>query len=36
MNEKYLKLTKQFNKTVSQLCAAPAEFNRFLRVAAFN
>lgn len=36
MNEKYLKLTKQFNDTVSQLSQSPAEFNRFLRVAAFN
>ncbi|MBR1482482.1 MAG: hypothetical protein IJ598_05880, partial [Ruminococcus sp.] len=36
MNEKYLKLNKQYEKAVSQICHSPAEFNAFLRVAAFN
>lgn len=36
MNEKYLKLNKQFENAVSQICQSPAEFNALLRVAAFN
>ena len=36
MNEKYLKLNKQFKNAVTQVCQSPAEFNALLRVAAFN
>ena len=36
MNEKYLKLNKQFENAVSQICQSPDEFNALLRVAAFN
>lgn len=36
MNEKYLKLTQQFEKTVAAICQSPYEYNRFLTTAAHN
>ena len=33
MNEKYLKLNKQFENAVSQICQSPDEFNALLRAA---
>ena len=36
MNEKYLKLTKQFEGAISRICQSPDEYNRFLTTAAFN
>ena len=36
MNEKYLKLTKQYQEALTRICRSPGMYNRFLETAAFN
>lgn len=36
MNEKYLKLTNQYQEAVTQICQSSGAYNRFLKTAAFN
>ena len=36
MNEKYLKLNKQYQEALTTICRSPGMYNRFLETAAFN